>query len=91
MPDNCRNFGTSHYFGRSHENVRFDTDNTFPMCNIPCHQVAGQKGSPNYDVFVLGRLGQKRYDALILKAHIYKKRDDKEDKIFIKELLKEVE
>jgi len=90
-PDNCRNFGTSHYFSRNHENVRFDEDNTFPMCNIPCHNLEAKgKGNPAYDEFVLKRLGKERYDALVLRAHLYKKRDDTADKIILRELLKEV-
>ena len=88
-PDYCANFGTSHYFTRDHENVRFDEDNTFPLCNLPCHRYLDEEGRKEYEVFMLKRLGRAKFELLMLKAHIYKKRDDAADKIIIKALLEE--
>lgn len=89
LPDDCRNLGVSHYHGRSHENVRFDEDNTPCMCNLPCHHYFDQhKGE--YREYMVKRLGQEGFDMLELRAHIRKSRDDKMDAIIIKELLKEV-
>lgn len=87
--DNCGNLGVSHYHGRGHENVRFDEDNTFPFCNIPCHRYLDKEGRKEYEVFMLKRLGRAKFEILTLKAHIYKKRDDVADKIIIKALLEE--
>ena len=89
-PDNCRNLGVSHYHGRSHENVRFDEDNTPCMCNIPCHQYFDHHKT-EYGEWMLKRLGQERFDMLELRAHIRKDRDDKMDAIVIRQLLKEAE
>lgn len=89
-PENCRNLGVSHYFNRTHENVRFDEENTPLLCNVPCHMKLGGEGNREYGEFMLNRLGQERYDALVLRAHIYKKRDDVSDKIIIKKLLEDL-
>ena len=90
LPDNCRNLGVSHYHGRSHENVRFDEDNTLCMCNLPCHRYLDQhKGE--YTTFMLNRLGGHAMEMLELRAHIRKKRDDKADAIIIRQMIKELE
>ena len=47
-------------------------------------------GRGDYIAFMRERLGDKGYDLLELRAHLYKKRDDKLDEIVIRELLKEV-
>ena len=86
LPDDCRNFGTMHYHGRGHENVRFDMDNTLPACNIPCHDYFTHHQT-EFEVFMLKKLGREKFDVLALKAHMYKKRDDKADKIIIKDML----
>jgi len=77
------------YHGRSHENVRFDEENTLCLCNIPCHRYLDTHKT-EFREFMLGRLGQQGYDLLALRAHIRKQRDDRADAIVIKELLKEV-
>jgi len=90
-PDNCRNLGVSHYWGRWHENTRFDDDNCVPICTLPCHRLWGGEERPEYKEFMVNRLGQKGYDLLELRKHIRKKRDDKADLIILKEMLKELE
>jgi hypothetical protein len=87
--DNCRNLGVMHFWGRGHENVRFDEENTLCGCSIPCHRYLDTHKT-EFEEFMRKRLGQKAYDLLELRAHIYKKRDDRADTIIIKELLKEV-
>lgn len=85
--DNCRNLGVAHFHGRGHENVRFDEENTLLLCNIPCHQWFDQHKT-EFTEFMKRRLGQQKYDLLDLRAHIHKDRDDKSDRMIIRQLLK---
>ena len=92
-PDNTaalQNLGVAHYHKRDHENVRFDEDNTLLLCNIPCHRYFDEHRGEFKD-FMLNRLGQQLFDMLELRAHIYKKRDDRADAIIIRQMLKEIE
>ena len=87
-PDNLRNLGVAHFHGRSHENVRFDEENTLCLCNIPCHRYMDQHKT-EFGEFMLKRLGQERFDLLALRAHIHKDRDDRADALVIRHLLAE--
>ena len=82
----------SHYFGRGHENTRFDTENVYSLC-FNCHKRMGgyQKNEQGeYDLWVKGLLGEKRYYLLMLRSNQYKKRDDWVDCQYVKILLKEL-
>ena len=82
-----RGLHCSHYWGRGHESTRFDPDNCVALC-FWCHLRWGHgEGRSEYMTFMIARLGQERYDALSVKAHTIKKRNDKADEIYIKELL----
>lgn len=83
----------SHYFGRSHEAVRFDSENVYSLCG-GCHKRMGgrrkdEKGE--YDLWVKELLGQRRYDLLCIKAQTYKKKDRKMELLIIKEMMKELD
>ena len=85
-PDGGRGLHCSHYWGRGRENTRFDPDNCVALC-FGCHHIWGGDGREEYKEFMINRLGQKAYDLLDVRAHMYKKRDDKLDEIFIKQIL----
>ena len=88
-PDGGRGLHTSHYWGRSRENTRHDTENCIALC-FGCHQLWGHgDGRDEYSSFMRKRLGDKGFDLLMVRAYTYKKRDDKLDEIVIIELLKE--
>lgn len=88
---NCRNLGVSHFWGRGRENVRFDDDNCIALCTLPCHDYWGHgEGRKEYEEYMIKRLGQEGFEALMVRAHIRKKRDDNLDRIIIGQLLKEV-
>jgi len=88
-PDNCRGLHVSHYWGRGRENVRLDPENVCLLC-WGCHQLWGHGDRRcEYTDFMRRKLGDKGFDLLELRAHIYKKRDDAMDAIVMKELLKE--
>ena len=85
------NLGVSHYYGRSRENTRFDPDNVTLLCNMPCHRKWEGIERGDYTEHMIGRLGQRGFDELTLKANSYKKRDDKATEASLLENLKILE
>ena len=85
------NLGVSHYYGRSRENTRFDPDNVTLLCNMPCHRKWEGIERGDYTEHMIGRLGQRGFDELTLKANSYKKRDDKATEASLLEKLKILE
>lgn len=80
----------SHYWGRWHENTRFDNENCIALCKY-CHDLWGHgEGHEDYTAHMIKLLGQDGFDKLRLKSNIFKKQDDKADLIIIKEMLKEM-
>lgn len=81
----------SHYFSRRVENLRFDTTNVRCLC-FTCHKTLGghtkDENGP-YDIWMKQLLGDTAYKQLCLRAKIYKKRDDKMDKMYIQQLIKQ--
>lgn len=90
-PDNCGTLGVSHYWGRGHENTRFDDDNCVALCNLPCHKYWGEdpNGAVEYRLFMYKRLGKDGYDALEVRKELRKKRDDAADLIILKKMLED--
>lgn len=86
LPDNAGGLDNAHFHGRNHENTRFDVENCLPLCAFRCHGYLDTHKT-EFEAFMLERLGRRRYDLLALKAHTYKHRDDKADKIIIKDML----
>ncbi len=64
----------SHYFGRGRENTRFDPENCDALCH-GCHQFWGSDDKEGYRNFKINQLGQVGFDALVLRANMYKKKD----------------
>ena len=85
--DNCRNLGVSHYYGRGNENTRFDDDNCIALCTLPCHQRWGEQDRAEYTEFMKQRLGEDGFRNLEIKKNIRKDRDDKADRLYLKQLL----
>ena len=79
----------SHFYGRACEATRFEPSNVDCMC-FKCHQYFG--ANPNdYTEWKRKRMGEKRFNALMLRAKtMRKKRDDKLDAIVAKKLLDSV-
>lgn len=76
----------SHYFSRRFENTRFDEDNVRCLC-FTCHQRMGghtREEKSEYDLWMQELLGPTGYKQLKLRANLYKKRDDKQDLMYIK-------
>lgn len=76
----------SHYWGRKAESVRIDEEN----CDILCfhdHQIF-EENPTMYVEWKLNKLGQKKHDALKIRAHLYKKKDVKANVLAIKQLIK---
>lgn len=79
----------SHYFGRGRESTRFDEDNCITLC-MGCHRIWGSDDREAYRTFMINWLGQKRFDALTIRANQYKKKDRKMAYITAKALLNDL-
>ncbi len=81
----------SHFWGRGHENVRHDPENTDLLCSLPCHSTWGHgEERPLYEAYKIKQLGQDGFDRLMLRAHLRKKRDDKLDVFVIEQMIEEL-
>lgn len=89
---NKRGLQCSHYWGRGHENTRFDPENCISLCWYHHNFTWGHgDGRQEYTDFMKQRLGERGFDLLDVRAHTRKKRDDKMDELVIKHLIKELE
>ena len=85
------NLGVSHYYGRSREATRFDNDNVTLLCNLPCHRKWEGEERGDYTEYMIGRLGQKGFEALTIRANTYRKRDDESTEANLKEKIRLLE
>ena len=77
----------SHYFGRGHENTRFDEQNVRCLCFL-CHQRMGgymRSEQGEYDLFMKKILGERDYKKLKIRAFTYHKKDDKMILLYLKQ------
>ena len=84
----------SHFWGRGRENTRFDEENCDALCSFGfggCHRYWEKEDREAYRAFKVKQLGQARFDALMLRANTYKKKDRKMELIRAKALLKTVQ
>lgn len=65
----------SHFYGRANESVRFDEENTDVLC-VGCHQYFTANPG-EYTDWKRARLGEQKYNRLVLRANATGKRDDK--------------
>ena len=79
----------SHYFSRRKESVRYDLENCDSLC-IACHRKLGTDNRQLYDEFKIRQLGQKRFDALVLRANTTGKRERDLEAIYWRKKLKEL-
>lgn len=79
----------SHFFGRGNESTRYDPDNCDTLC-YGCHVKWEKEDHESYRDFKKKQLGEKRFNALVLRAHSYCKRDRKLALIKARELLKKL-
>jgi hypothetical protein len=77
----------SHFFGRRNESTRFDPENCDILCNY--HHRNFHENPGDYKDWKLKKMGQKRYDALVIRAKaVYHKKDRNMEVIKIKALMK---
>ena len=86
---NSMNLGVSHYRQRSREVVRYDPQNCFALCNIPCHNYF-ENNPREHDKFVEKKLGKKEYHALLLRAEQRGRHDRFIEKELCKQFRKEI-
>lgn len=91
LPDgDLHNLGVSHYWVRSRESTRFDLDNVTLLCNMPCHRKWETEDREEYKEYIINRLGQEGFDLLMLRAHLYCKRDDFTVELVLKAQIQEL-
>lgn len=80
----------SHFYGRRKESVRFDEDNA-DCLDFGCHQIWGSDDRESYRAFKIKQLGQRRFDALMIKANTPQRKDRKLAFIYWNERFKQLE
>lgn len=78
----------SHFWGRRHENTRFDPENC-DLLTFSEHQNF-EENPALYQEWKKKQLGEADYNSLMLAAQLYKKRDDVMQEIILKKLLEEL-
>lgn len=78
----------SHFWGRGRFTTREDPENCDTLC-YPCHQLWGGDLRREYENFKIKQLGQKGFDALMIKAHQVGKKDRKLSYLIAKKLYEE--
>jgi len=86
-PDSAQGLDCSHFWGRGRWNTRFDPENCDALCTR-CHFKWGGDERYLYEKFKRKQLGSTGFNALMVRAYSYKKRDWKMALIKVKELLK---
>lgn len=83
-----RGLHNSHFIGRANMATRFDPNNCMALC-YGCHQIYETHKATVYRDFMLKRLGQAMFDALIARSQQIVKFDAKEAIVRIQTLLDE--
>lgn len=85
---NWHELDCSHFIGRSTENTRIDPENADGACRS-CHDYAGtSEGKKRLREWKEEQLGTQRFNALLVRGSIYKKKDEVMARLIAKELLK---
>ena len=81
----------SHFQKRRKESVRFDPENCDLACR-KCHYFVENDpiGQKTLEEWKLKQLGQKRYNALLIRANMTQRKDDKMARLQIKALMQEL-
>lgn len=80
---------TSHFWGRANRGVRYDEDNAAGLCP-GCHMYLG--GHPyEHSIFFRERLGQVKYDELMLRAHKVHKVDYAAVELYLRQKLEDLQ
>ena|SRR3990167_1860466 len=85
--DDIAGLQNSHYFGRGREGTRFDPDNCDSLC-AGCHRQWGSDDREAYRAFKIKQLGEDGFNALMVRANTYCRKDRKMRYLEARELLK---
>lgn len=78
----------SHFYGRARKSTRFDEKNCMSICH-GCH--SHLTANPElHRQFMLKKIGQKEYDALMIRANFPRKPDYEMINLYLTEKLKEL-
>lgn len=78
----------SHFYGRIGKSTRWDPDNAAALC-VGCHQYFSSHPVEHREFF-LKKLGVIAYDALVVRAHLPTKVDEKLMALYWEQRLKEL-
>lgn len=84
----------SHFYGRGGKSTRFDPENAVALCGTigfpgGCHGYFQSNPNEHRDFF-FKRLGEKRFNALVVRAHTPQKIDEKLIIIWLKQELEKL-
>jgi len=79
----------SHFHGRGKEATRFDPQNCTALCT-GCHMHFTAQPAEHH-AWQLARMGKKQYDALMVRANSYCKKDRKLAKLYAVGLIRQLE
>jgi 5-methylcytosine-specific restriction endonuclease McrA len=65
----------SHYFGRTRKSVRYDEENCDALC-YGCHRFWEKEDREGYRAFKIKQLGERRFNALQVRANSTMKLDE---------------
>ena len=85
--NNHHNLTVSHFKGRRYESVRFDPENCDCLCRS-CHEWAEARKKTEYADWKLERMGEKRFNLLLIRANQKGIKDDKMIMLYLKEKMK---
>lgn len=80
----------SHFWSRKNEATRFDPDNCDTLC-ANCHHLWGGDYREQYTEFKKKQLGEKKYKELMIRAHMYYKKDRITARMYVKDLIKKAQ
>lgn len=80
-------FNCSHYFGRAHENTRFDPKNCDGLC-VGCHNIWESDEYGEYEKFKIKQLGQKGFELLMFSSTLSVKKERENQYVLAKQMLK---
>lgn len=85
-PEGSQGLHCSHYWSRRNESTRFEPDNCIALC-YGCHMLWGHGDERDlYKMFMINKLGLKRFKTLDVQAHTYQKKDDKKILLWLNSL-----
>lgn len=89
-PEGSQGLHCSHFYGRTRESVRFDSENCDALCFF-CHKFFDEKDHVAHVEWKKKQLGEERFKALTVRANSFVRKDREMAYIVAKKLLEELQ